>query len=122
MVATRTPREFTFEEYLDVERKSVSRNEFVRGAIYAMTGGTARHAIICGNLFVALRKALNGKPRRAFTDALQLYVESAQVGTYPDAAVYCGPLQFWRNRTDVPPLRPDDAQLIQPVRRDASIF
>jgi len=42
------------EEYLEMEEKHTIRHEYIDGELYAMTGGTDRHNIIGGNLFIFL--------------------------------------------------------------------
>lgn len=101
MVSARLPRPLTFDEYLLVEDASDSRNEFYRGAIYAMAGGTERHARIMGNVHLLLGNALKGTACRPYVADLRLFVEAAQLGTYPDLSVYCGPVLMAKGRKDV---------------------
>ena len=45
---------FTPEEYLDLERHSEIRHEFLDGTVYAMAGESPTHSAICFNLNVAI--------------------------------------------------------------------
>ncbi len=50
MVETTLPHEMTIEEYLEFEKTSPVKHEFVGGRLYAMTGTTKRHNLIAGNV------------------------------------------------------------------------
>ncbi|MCA9544780.1 MAG: Uma2 family endonuclease, partial [Myxococcales bacterium] len=54
----------TYAEYLAHEATADVRHEYIHGEIYAMTGGTSRHAAIGLNVGAALKAALRGKPCR----------------------------------------------------------
>ncbi|MBI5497730.1 MAG: Uma2 family endonuclease [Deltaproteobacteria bacterium] len=100
MSLARTPARFTLEEFLALEETSPERHEFVDGTIYAMTGGTVAHADLCGNVFTALKTRLRGKPCRPYNVDLRLFIPELNIATYPDVAVYCGPLQLHGKRND----------------------
>lgn len=101
MVSIRQPRPLAFEDYLLVDAASGERNEFIAGAIYAMAGGSVRHALIAANVLGTLRSLLaNGACRPVGSD-MRLFVEAAQIATYPDVAVYCGRIETWKGREDV---------------------
>ena len=82
---------YTYEEYLEVERRSDVRHEYFQGEIYAMAGGTPEHAFLAGQLISLLAKALPVGCRVASSD-LKISVESTGLYTYPDLSVVCGPL------------------------------
>jgi len=94
MVTVRRPRLLTLSEYLSLERSAPSRSEYVRGEIYAMTGGTARHSLISANTIRALGNRLDNNRCRVFDSNLRLWVEAADLVTYPDVMVVCGKVQF----------------------------
>ena len=87
-VALRKP--MTREEFLAWEEQQELRWEFDGFAPVAMTGGTAAHAAIQGNVIVALATRLRGKPCRAFTSHLKMAVGRSI--RYPDAFVVCSPV------------------------------
>jgi Uma2 family endonuclease len=45
---------FTPAEYLEWEEQQEFRNEFVKGEVYAMTGGTINHSKIAVNLTISI--------------------------------------------------------------------
>jgi Uma2 family endonuclease len=50
MSLPRTLSVFSAEEYLDLERLSEIRHEFLDGTVYAMAGESLAHSAICFNL------------------------------------------------------------------------
>jgi len=93
-------RTYTAEEYLELEVNSEERHEFVDGEIRLMTGGTPDHNDIAGNLLVALKSALRGKPFRTFVADQRLWIPARNLYTYPDVMVIQKPLQLQTGRTD----------------------
>jgi Uma2 family endonuclease len=62
----------TVEEYLRLERDALDKHEFHDGEILAMSGGTARHNLICMNFGAALNARLKGKPCRVYDSNLRV--------------------------------------------------
>jgi Uma2 family endonuclease len=77
-----------------MEQTSPERHEWFKGEMFAMAGGTTPHSLIKVNLVSELRQALKG--RRCFpTDSDQrVKVTSSGLRTYPDAAVFCSPIEY----------------------------
>jgi Uma2 family endonuclease len=84
---------YTFKEYLDLESASNVKHEFLDGEIYAMAGGTPRHAALTLAIGGALLAQLRGGPCRAFSSDLRIRVRETGLATYPDVTVVCGPLE-----------------------------
>jgi len=82
------------EEYLALERKAETKNEFFDGRIYAMTGASRQHNRIVINLAAALHGAVRGRPCEAFVSDMRVKVGRAGIYTYPDAVAVCGEPQF----------------------------
>jgi Uma2 family endonuclease len=80
----------TPEQYLEIDRVSQFRNEFYSGRMYAMSGGSHRHALIIGNISGELRQALKKRPCRVTPSDLRVRVDPAGLYTYPDVVVVCG--------------------------------
>ncbi|MDQ3542105.1 MAG: Uma2 family endonuclease [Chloroflexota bacterium] len=78
------------EKYLELERDSLIRHEFVRGQLYAMTGTTKRHNLIVGNIWAALREAARGTPCRVYSENVKVRTPEDTV-YYPDVMVACEP-------------------------------
>jgi Uma2 family endonuclease len=77
-------------EYLEYERRSEEKHEYLAGRIYAMAGGSPKHNLVCGNVVGALGDRLRGRPCVVLTSGQHVFVEATQLGTYPDVTVLCG--------------------------------
>jgi Uma2 family endonuclease len=93
-------RIYTVEEYLELEINSEERHEFLDGAVRPTTGGTPDHNDIAGNLLVALKATLRGKPYRAFILDQRLWIAACGIYTYPDVMVVPQPLELQTGRSD----------------------
>jgi Uma2 family endonuclease len=51
---------FTIEEYLELEKSSETRHEYLGGQIFAMSGGSKEHNIITLNIASRIRSHLRG--------------------------------------------------------------
>jgi len=90
----------TPEQYLEIERKAETKSEYLRGAMYAMAGGSLTHSRIQNNLSREAGNALKQQPCGIFGPDLKLLVSSTGLYTYPDAMILRGPPQFADNRND----------------------
>lgn len=78
-------------EYLELERMSSVRHEYLDGEIYAMSGASKRHNLVGNNLNDHLRPHLRGGPCKVFTFEVKLFVEALNTFYYPDLVVACDP-------------------------------
>jgi len=81
----------TVAEYLEMERKSEVRHEYLDGEIYAMSGASKRHNRIGNNLNRHLDPHLRGGPCQVFTFEVEVYIEELNTFYYPDVVVSCDP-------------------------------
>jgi Uma2 family endonuclease len=93
-MATAERLKYTLEQYLDFENNSQERHEYYRGEIFLMTGGTTRHNEINGNLYYHLRIALESSPCHPHLSTQRLAIAEADLHTYPDVAIVCGPVEL----------------------------
>jgi Uma2 family endonuclease len=82
-------RPITAEEFLEMELGAGRRAELENGVIYMMTGGTAGHSLIQGNILTSLRLKLRGSGCRPYGPDLAVKVGPISV-RFPDVSVYCG--------------------------------
>ena len=90
MVAERSGRPWTVEEYLWLERNSLVKHEYVDGTVYALAGGTRAHSRIAMNAGALLNVALVDSPYRVFNSDIKVRV-SPRIFRYADLAVTCDP-------------------------------
>jgi Uma2 family endonuclease len=100
MIAQTGKKNYTAEEYIELELLSDLRNEYRDGEIIPMTGGTPNHNDIASNLIVFLKLALKNKPYRAFITDQRLWISDRNLYTYPDVMVVEKPLILQTGRTD----------------------
>lgn len=93
MSALRTPC-FTEAEYLERERKAETKSEFIDGEIVAMSGGSRRHATICGNVHAKLHQKLEGGPCQVFNSDMRVRIAPTGAYVYPDVSGVCADAQF----------------------------
>jgi Uma2 family endonuclease len=75
------------EEFLDWERKQPKRHEFANGVVTLMTGASAAHVRIAGNIAFALRQRLRGTGCEAFGSDMKVIANGTV--RYPDVSVTC---------------------------------
>ena len=83
--------EFTrFEDYLNAEQEAATRHEYVDGQIYAMSGASAAHNLLAGELFAALHARVEA-PCHVFMSDMKLIIrqQDKQFAYYPDIMVAC---------------------------------
>lgn len=76
------------EAYLELEKTSQIKHEFVDGAIYAMAGGTINHDRIANNVRTAIDTYLGEGPCMVLGPDVRLRIRET-VFYYPDALVVC---------------------------------
>jgi len=101
MITIAPPRHYSPAEYLALEETAESRSEYQNGAIIAMTGGSANHNWIAGNIFALLKAALRGTEAKVFIGDLRLWIPTYNCYTYPDILVIQGEPQFQDDRSDI---------------------
>jgi Uma2 family endonuclease len=81
---------WTVDDFLAFEAEELERYEFVDGVVRMMTGASAAHSAIKGNVFAELRAAFRSGPCRVDVDDLKVVTETAVM--YPDVLVICRPI------------------------------
>jgi Uma2 family endonuclease len=89
------------QEYLAFERAAPERHEYLDGEVVAMAGGRREHSLIGNNLGAELRSALRGRPCEVYNSDLRVWIDAADLYTYPDVAVVCGEPAFEDERRDI---------------------
>ena len=84
----------TPEEYLALERKATIKSEYLDGQMYAMSGASREHNIVCGNIFVALHLQLQERTCEIYSSEMRVKVSAAGLYTYPDILVVCDEPRF----------------------------
>ena len=90
--------EMSRNDYLAQDAQSDDKLEFFEGQIFAMAGGTFKHAQVAGNVYGELRQGLKGKPCQPMNSDMRVHTPSG-LDTYPDISVYCGEPDLGDNDT-----------------------
>jgi Uma2 family endonuclease len=86
--------EWTYESYLDFERRSETHHEYHQGVVYAMSGGTEVHSLISGNIYSLIHSQLRGKSCATHTSDILVAYPERQAAFYSDLSVVCGEAHF----------------------------
>ena len=90
----------TPEEYLDWERKSDTKHEYLRGEIIAMSGASREHSLIVtsisGELYIQLKEGIC----EVHTNDMRVRTHPETSYFYPDVVVVCGEPRFEDNAFD----------------------
>lgn len=78
------------EDYLENEKISDVRHEYIDGEVFAMAGTSKSHNRIIRNLLNKLQSKLNEEDCEAFFVDIKVYVEKFNRFYYPDLLVVCG--------------------------------
>ncbi|MEG3863805.1 Uma2 family endonuclease [Microcoleus sp. herbarium12] len=81
----------TPQEYLDWEEQQPIKYEYMKGEVFAMTGGILPHNSIAVNLTSALKNHLRGKGCKVFMADAKVGVSQNGPFHYPDVMVSCDP-------------------------------
>ena len=89
------------EDYLDFERDSDVRHEYLNGYIYAMAGESTAHSQISVNLIAELRNQLKKTPCQVFSPNMKVQSAAKSLFAYPDVTIVCGEPIFHDTKKDV---------------------
>jgi Uma2 family endonuclease len=76
------------EDYLEGEKFSPVRREYIEGEVYAMAGASDAHNLIAGDLYIALGIHLRGSRCQPFNSDIKVQV-TQNVYYYSDVLVSC---------------------------------
>jgi Uma2 family endonuclease len=89
MIFPGSHRYFTPEDYLELERLSPIKHEYVQGQILAMAGASKAHGLIANNLSALLVSYLRGSGCLCFTSDMKMRIPELNLFYYPDLMVTC---------------------------------
>ena len=100
-MATQSVPKISEEEYLQQERTAEYKSEYVHGEIFAMSGGSPRHALAAIRFAAALDAQLRGGRCLPFGSDLKIRSSRTHSYLYPDLSVICGKLEMHPGTMDV---------------------
>lgn len=93
-------RRFTSEEYLQLERASDTRHEYLDGLIYDMAGGTLHHDSLVVNSMVLLQNQFKSGRCAVRSPNFRIAISPTGPHFYPDLSVICGKPEFLDSTMD----------------------
>lgn len=90
---------FSEAEYLAGEEISEIKHEYIDGQVYAMSGASANHNRLAGNVHTAFNVHLKGKPCQPYTSDMKVKIGSRYF--YPDVMVDCSDVEGYFTETPV---------------------
>jgi len=93
-MSTQPQPRLTPQQYLAWERQQETRHEFFDGEIFAMTGASREHNLVCLNTAASLHNQLRGKPCEVYNNDMRVKVSETGMYTYPDIVAACTEPQF----------------------------
>ena len=79
----------TPEEYFIWEEQQLLRHEYLKGEVYAMSGGTQNHGRIASNLIFILKGHLRGSGCQVGNSDCRVNIFETKDYVYPDVSVTC---------------------------------
>lgn len=83
----------TPEQYLEIERTSEVRSEYLHGEMFAMSGTSFNHNRVVRNTDRLLGQRLEGSGCDVFVIDIKVHVPATGLYTYPNIVVACRPIQ-----------------------------
>jgi hypothetical protein len=94
------PSLLTPGEYLELERKSEIRSEYIARRMFAMSGANRWHSLIAGNFYGELSSQMRRRSCEAYVSGMRVKVSSTGMYTYPDIVAVCGEPRFEDEHTE----------------------
>lgn len=85
---------YSVEEYLELQKELPYKIEYHEGEIFALAGGSVRHALLANSIGSLLREKLLPKNCNTFNSDLMIGFEEYHY-VYADASVICGKPETW---------------------------
>lgn len=86
-------------DYLEGEKVSEIKHEYIDGYVYAMSGASINHSRIAGNVYRKIGNHLEGKPCQPYTSDVKVKIGSKYF--YPDVMVDCADSDGYYTETPV---------------------
>lgn len=94
-------KDFSEEEYLELERNAPRKSEYYKGEIFALSGAKRNHNLIVTNLCREISSSLKDKPCEVYPSDMRVKNKVDQFYTYPDVTIVCGKPEFLNTTEDV---------------------
>lgn len=117
-MATQSLPYVTPEQYLEFDRKSEFKNEYIYGEIVCMAGGTPEHGLIGANAIRELGLRVSDGPCRVYTSDVRVSLNPKEGYVYPDVTVVCGTAEYRDGQKDTIANPKLAIEVLSPTTRD----
>src|SRR5687768_7892266 len=100
-MSTAPKQKWTPESYLEFERASDERHEYLNGEVFLLAGASNNHNLVQGNTYATLHSQLRKHPCLVYPSDMRLKVSQTGLYTYPDIMVVCGTPQLEDKHQDI---------------------
>lgn len=90
MIAQVKSQYYSPEEYLELEKTSETKNEYLNGEIIPMAGGTTNHNQLAINFCRAFPLTINDQDYYIYINDVKLWIQDYRLYTYPDLMIIEG--------------------------------
>ena len=87
-------------EYLEIERHSEIKHEYINGRMYAMSGASRQHIKIALNVAASLRTQLRDRNCDVYMADMRVNIDRSGKYVYPDVVAVCGEQHFEDSEVD----------------------
>lgn len=77
------------EAYLEAEKYTSIKHEYIQGQVYAMAGASDAHVTITANVVALLRNHIRGTNCRLYVTDMKAKIDFLNIFYYPDLMVTC---------------------------------
>ena len=81
-------------EYLEEERKALTKSEYYKGEVFAMSGASKNHNRIVASIIISIGSFLKGKNCHIYPSDLRVKNPENGLYTYPDVTIVCGKEEY----------------------------
>ncbi len=97
---TQSGKKSTVEEYLDNERNSGKKSEYLNGKILTTNNSNRTHNLIVSNITIAVGSRLGGNKAEIYVSNMRVQVNANRL-SYPSVVIVNGEPSFSDNKADV---------------------
>lgn len=90
----------TPKAFLEFERESYIKHEYLNGEVFVMSESSIPHNIIFSNIFGDVINKLKGKKCRPFGSDLRIHIPINSLFTYPDLSIVCDKIETTDDKFD----------------------
>jgi Uma2 family endonuclease len=93
-MTAQTNQKMSVAEYLNFERKSEIKHEYIAGDVLSMSGASAAHNVITANALASLHRQVLQRNCTVFPSDMRVGIIQQNIYVYPDVTVVCGTIEF----------------------------